>query len=1038
MDNKLLLFDANVAVPLPQPLRFSISQKTYEQIRDTQEKSGALAQLSASKTLICTNHVDNAGENVYSFFTPNGKFVCKHSPENGKNPAAMFAMAFDPMPSFGEQNDALTKGQVFFVPEGIVVRVKLNAYQEYFCLRDGQLFEADYFDYEDIFQSITTIIEAMGVETAPLPEPPSLSEGLTEMLDIAEQYAKLENEIEEARVQTAGSLSYTAIYGAENESDRTAVTLVVGDFDDTVYKERAQVIITDKRQKEHTAEVKQAVKSKDGSDGTIELLFKEQLDFQQFEQQGFITPSFNEINMTVQLKAIDNIRNGDSPAASYMNDIFDDRGFGAFEKKDMSAVDEAIRSLKNPPNASQINAIKAGINTKNVFLVMGPPGTGKTTVILEWIKHFVKREHLRVLVSSQNNKAVDNVLERIKEEPDIDMIRIGTELRVDPGIREFLFDKKVKKLRESIRSATTRKVEELRHQWHAWNEIFPIAQQFQLAMEQKKKAWDALYQKVMSDLIPMYQSICQIYDAYNANAMHIAESKMQIQEESIKLEALKQKSAGLWKAVYWLPIFLHRRKLNRLFDTFAQLRLEEEKLIGEYNLEYLRYAEHKELLRGELYRRFFSERASALTIEEELKTQLSQPLDDSFGLFAGLKKNIEHTFQEMAQNKEMVPCWQSPGFCIALQSELERCKNIIELVQEWHQEVLERQNYSLQNIVLESVNLVGATCIGVSSQRRFDGLKFDVTIIDEAGQIQIHKALVPMSVSRKLIMLGDHKQIPPTADQEMIDSCKDHEISAEFLSKSLFETMYESFPESNKIMLDTQYRMPGEIADTLSHAFYDGKYLSWQGKRMLRSVLPFLSEKPYIVIDTSEAGNNRYEQKLQEGCRNNLEAELIETIVKKMVQCGQDMDEVGIISAYKKQVEAIAKRLRPLLGEKAAVVAATLDSFQGQERDVIIYSFTRSSQKPSHMRRIGFLNELRRLNVAMSRPKKTLVMIGDMPFLQTCTYMPPAEDEDENDEQERYQRSEKRFGAFIGKMIADVKANGDYIPYNEFLRRMKG
>lgn len=1038
MDNKLLLFDANVAVPLPQPLRFSISQKTYEQIRDTQEKSGALAQLSASKTLICTNHVDNAGENVYSFFTPNGKFVCKHSPENGKNPAAMFAMAFDPMPSFGEQNDALTKGQVFFVPEGIVVRVKLNAYQEYFCLRDGQLFEADYFDYEDISQSITTIIEAMGVETAPLPEPPSLSEGLTEMLDIAEQYAKLENEIEEARVQTAGSLSYTAIYGAENESDRTAVTLVVGDFDDTVYKERAQVIITDKRQKEHTAEVKKAVKPKEGSDGTLELLLKEQLDFRQFEQQGFITPSFNEVNMAVQLKAVNNIRNGDSPAASYMNDIFDDRGFGDFEKKDMTAVDEALRLLKDSPNPSQINAIKAGINTNNVFLVMGPPGTGKTTVILEWVKHFVKREHLRVLVSSQNNMAVDNVLEKIKNEPDIDMIRIGTELRVMPGIRDFLFDKKVTKLRESIRSTTTERLECLRRQWQAWNAIFSVAQHLQSALEQKKATWDVLYQKVMSDLMPMYQGICRIYEAHNATAASIAESRTNIQEESAKLETLKQKSKGLWKAVYWLPIFLHRRKLNRLFDAFAQLRMEEERLIDEYNLEYPKYVGQKDLLRRELYRKFSSERETALTIEEELKMQLSQPLEDSFGLFAGLKKNVEHTLQGIAQNQKMVPCWQSPGFCIALQSELERCKDVIELVQEWQQDVLERQNYSLQNIVLESVNLVGATCIGVNSQRRFDGLKFDVTIIDEAGQIQIHKALVPMSVSPKLIMLGDHKQIPPTADQDMVDSCKDHEIPAEFLSKSLFEAMYESFPESNKIMLDTQYRMPGEIADTLSRAFYDGKYLSWQGKREMSSVLPFLSEKPYIVVDTSEAGSDRYEQKLQEGCRNNLEAEIIETIVKKMVQRGQDMDELGIISAYKKQVEAIAKRLRPLLGEKAITVAATLDSFQGQERDVIIYSFTRSSKKPAHMRRIGFLNELRRLNVAMSRPKKTLVMIGDMPFLQTCAYMPPIEDEDENDEQERYQRSEKRFGAFIGQMIADVKASGEYIPYNEFLRRMKG
>ena len=850
MDNKLLLFDANIAVPLPQPLRISISKKTYEQIRDVQEKSSILAQLSASRTLICTSHADNSGEIVYSFFTPNGKFVCKYSPESGKNPAAMFAMAFDPAPSFGEQNDAMTKGKVFYASEGIIVKVKLTAYQEYFCLRDAQTFQADDFDDEDISKSIAVIMETMEAEETPLPESPSLGEGLTEMLDIAEQYAKLENEIEEARVQAAGSLPYTAIHGAENDSDRTAATLVVGDFDDAVYKERAQVIITDKRQKEHTAEVKQATKPKDGSEGTLELLFKEQLDFQQFEQQGFITPSFNEVNMAVQLKAIDNIRNEKSPASSYMNDIFDDRGFGDFAAKDMCAVDEAIRSLRNTPNSSQINAIKAGINTNNVFLVMGPPGTGKTTVILEWIKHFVKREHLRVLVSSQNNKAVDNVLERIKEEPDIDMIRIGTELRVEPGIREFLFDKKVKKLRESVRSTTTEKLEGLRRQHQAWNEIFSNAQRLQSALEQKKATWEALYQKIVSELMPTYQEVCRIYDAYSEAAARIAECRTHIQAESEKLEMLKQKSIGLWKAVYWLPIFFHRGKLNRLFDDFSRLRTEEEKLIGEYNAEYKKYVGQKELISGEPYQRFSLARATASGIEEDLKTQFRHPLDDSFCLFAGLKKNIESAFQGMAQNQGTVPCWQNPEFCSDLQSELKRCKSIIELVEEWQREVLEHQNYSLQNIVLESVNLVGATCIGVSSQRRFDGLKFDVTIIDEAGQIQIHKALVPMSVSKKLIMLGDHKQIPPQADQDMIDGCNDHEIPAEYLSKSLFEAMYESFPEANKLMLDTQYRMPGEIADTLSHAFYDGKYLSWQGKRNLQSVLPFLSESASMCAVT--------------------------------------------------------------------------------------------------------------------------------------------------------------------------------------------
>ena len=109
-----------------------------------------------------------------------------------------------------------------------------------------------------------------------------------------------------------------------------------------------------------------------------------------------------------------------------------------------------------------------------------------------------------------------------------------------------------------------------------------------------------------------------------------------------------------------------------------------------------------------------------------------------------------------------------------------------------------------------------------------------------------------------------------------------------------------------------------------------------------------------------------------------------------------------------------------------------MDSFQGQERDLIIYSFTKSSKKSPARRRIGFLNELRRLNVAMSRSKKTLVMIGDMTFLSSCEH----QDVDEEGNA-IYAHSEKEFSTFISKMLHDVSDNdrGEIIPYAQ-LKKM--
>ena len=333
----------------------------------------------------------------------------------------------------------------------------------------------------------------------------------------------------------------------------------------------------------------------------------------------------------------------------------------------------------------------------------------------------------------------------------------------------------------------------------------------------------------------------------------------------------------------------------------------------------------------------------------------------------------------------------------------------------------------------------------MNSQKRFADLAFDVTIIDEAGQIQIHNALVPMSVSNKLIMLGDHRQIPPSLDQELEKLCDANGIKTKLLEKSLFEDLYEDLPESNKVMLDTQFRMPPEIAAIISHEFYEGKYHSipdW--KAGVSSHLPSLSQARLVVIDTS-AEQSRIESKIEGGGTYNvLEADIIVRLVCALMrQPDFKLNELGVISAYKAQVKKIQGALKSILTEdERRDVAATLDSFQGQERDVIIYSFTRSSHKPPHVVRIGFLNELRRLNVAMTRCKEMLILVGDMDFLSSCTYEKP--DEDGNLTEETYARSEKRFSAFIRAMLDGVRNGvdgwpaGEIVSYDEFNRRMEG
>ena len=86
------------------------------------------------------------------------------------------------------------------------------------------------------------------------------------------------------------------------------------------------------------------------------------------------------------------------------------------------------------------------------------------------------------------------------------------------------------------------------------------------------------------------------------------------------------------------------------------------------------------------------------------------------------------------------------------------------ILQDWQDILREKTNYALTKVIIESVDVVGATCVGINTQRRFKELEFDIVIVDEAGQIQIHNALVPLSRGKKMSMLGDHKQILPSAE----------------------------------------------------------------------------------------------------------------------------------------------------------------------------------------------------------------------------------------------------------------------------------
>lgn len=1023
----------NDAIDINWVVKLGMTKRAYNEISTKCEDfEAAICELSKFKRIIVTPY---DGHKSFYLHTRMGLFACSENKTNHDGFSITTFLDND----INSQNKALKNGIIFTLNEGICVDISLNDINCYYKYVNGQKYEFNAYEAENSALSMEAILaevakhggkkrqKSMFEDEYELVEESEQESNfmLLETLKQAEQYALLSSELERMKAQQQGQLSYSEFYpGDYVRVDRVAYVFVVDSIDKNVFKEGVQVEFTDRYGERINGEITDVdieVDSDNKQKILVTILFNKHFDVDRIESFGFISVSYSDVNKRVQLDAIEKIRNG-TAKAKYFADVLGDCTPAGFEDKDLSEVKAKLAAKKYPPNDSQLAAIEKGINSKDVFLVMGPPGTGKTTVILEWVKYFVNVEHKRVLVSSQNNKAVDNVLARLAEEKDIDVIRIGSEAKLQSEVIPYMFENKIKKLNESIDKSTSWSISKLESSVREWKSFRNSLNLIDRQLQDIKQLRTELTDRLNRDYEPFIKQLRELSTAFVQKGKAIEENAVLLnkcEEDLAEYEKQNFLSKMLSKEQYNKNLAL-REELKKNNITF---RKQKNDLARSYNQTLSSYNAVKKGVEDNILARL--KRTVQANEKQAAAFDVEVPLPCATGrCFANLVFD-----RAILKNPDRMT-----SFMTKLDKEIEKALKLISIETVWRENMVGTQNYSLNEIVLETVDLVGATCIGINSQKRFSNIPFDVTIIDEAGQIQIHNALVPMCVSNKVIMLGDYKQIPPSADDELVGTCELNGVDPELLYKSLFERMYVELPETNKMMLDTQYRMPGEIADIISDWFYNGEYKSPDFKRKLKSIIPKLTPAPFLIIDTSRE-EARLEKKTEDnGTYNLLEAKICADIIKHVIDEEYDikLSEIGIISAYKAQVGRIKSAVSKVVDSKVCnEMVATLDSFQGQERDLILYSFTKSSTKDRHMRRIGFLNELRRLNVAMSRCKKTLVMIGDMNFLTSC------EHQNEDDRGNKiYDKSEKEFSDFMQKMVGAVKnGKGEIITYEEFVKR---
>ncbi|MCK5293657.1 MAG: hypothetical protein KAJ49_03320, partial [Arcobacteraceae bacterium] len=324
---------------------------------------------------------------------------------------------------------------------------------------------------------------------------------------------------------------------------------------------------------------------------------------------------------------------------------------------------------------------------------------------------------------------------------------------------------------------------------------------------------------------------------------------------------------------------------------------------------------------------------------------------------------------------------------LKINNDLSFYSSLIEIISIWEKSMHNERQSSLYTTILEYVDVVGATCIGINSNKLFADIPFDVVIVDESGQIQLHNLMVPLSRASKAILVGDHKQLPPIINDELEVELEDQGFDPTFLQKSWFEILWNQMPNDHKTMLDTQFRCPVIISDFVSSAFYESKYFAGSGMELKKPILPeynttmtFIdTSKVYPSYEKSRRVNGRTEV-LGNEVETAIIIETLKNFIKKLPYLASK-NEIGIIVPYKNHVLEVKRTIKKLKLDIGNLnledLVASVDSYQGQERDVIIFAFSRSNKGGN----IGFLADWRRLNVAMTRTKKQLIMVGNLKTL---------------------------------------------------------
>ena len=299
----------------------------------------------------------------------------------------------------------------------------------------------------------------------------------------------------------------------------------------------------------------------------------------------------------------------------------------------------------------------------------------------------------------------------------------------------------------------------------------------------------------------------------------------------------------------------------------------------------------------------------------------------------------------------------------------------------------DQDSNELRRIYLDNANVIGITC-SQSAKRDFseEFKSFDVVIIDEVSKCTPPELLIPALKGKKLVLVGDHRQLPPMLDSKALEDIAEELGSTEeelsFLEQSLFKSQFEAAGEGIKKMLTTQYRMHPSIMGAINQ-FYDNKLecglFDADKQRAHHLAGSVIKENHHLIWVQMPVEHSFKEQKDGTSFANVKEIEVIATLCQQMekawfpkIKQGEPRKEIGIITFYGRQLKLIEDRIDAGRFPSLHIRTGTVDRFQGMESQVVIVSMVRNNDQ----QQVGFAKKPERVNVAFSRAQELLVIVG--------------------------------------------------------------